>query len=85
MKQVLMFVGGFSVKVSRDIAVIEKNVDIKKGYRCECTKQCSTYEQTNYKPTHGVYQTVLDTRANILAISRHTASAKQCSTHEQIF
>ena len=28
-------VGGFSVKVSRDIAVIEKNVDIKKGYRCE--------------------------------------------------
>ena len=32
MKQVLMFVGGFSVKVSRDIAVIEKNVDIKKEW-----------------------------------------------------
>ena len=28
-----MIVGGFSVKVSRDIAVIDNNVNIKKGYR----------------------------------------------------
>ena len=35
-----MFVGGFSVKVSRDIPVIEKNVDIKKGYRCEWIIGC---------------------------------------------
>ena len=30
-----MSVGGFSLKVSRHIAVIDKNVNIKKGYRCK--------------------------------------------------
>ena len=33
--KVLMFVGGFGVNVSSDIAVIYKNVNIKKGYRCK--------------------------------------------------
>ena len=30
-----MFVGGFGVKVSGDVAVINGNVNIKKGYRCK--------------------------------------------------
>ena len=30
-----MFVGGFGVKVSSDVTVIYKNVNIKKGYRCK--------------------------------------------------
>ena len=30
-----MFVGGFGVKASRDIAVMDKNVNIKKESRCK--------------------------------------------------
>ena len=35
-----MFVCGFGVKVSGDVAVIKGNVNIKKGYRCKWIIGC---------------------------------------------
>ena len=35
-----MFVSGFGVKVIRDIAIIDKNVNVKKGYRCKWIIGC---------------------------------------------